>query len=175
MERKTGERPCSHRKLEFLNLTHTPPYHPLPTPPKSFTGFPTGPALTSSLPDCLALFSVPVPRRSFSPLFVLMGARVFPQHPQSWRTSSENSARSRHRSVQLTRRHDIMAQLLLFKEGVQLPARRRNGETGCLCPHAPGSDHPQALQTCEHVLPMLLPGPQPPLFHTPSHRLLHHT
>lgn len=72
-----------------LNLTHTYPKKKhsqafilvLPSHPPSF-------------PERPILFSVLAPRGSFSPLFILSGARVCPQHHRSRRKSSENAARS---------------------------------------------------------------------------------
>ena len=52
------------------------------------------PPHTLPLPELLTLFSVLRSRRSFSPLFVLMGARVFPQHLRIWRKNPGNAARS---------------------------------------------------------------------------------
>lgn len=70
---------------------HRPPYWSCP--------------LRLPLPELLTFFRVLMPRTSFSPLLVLMGARVFTQHPRMWRNSSENSGVS----VQLAGSKTIIA------------------------------------------------------------------
>lgn len=109
--------------------THRPPYRFCP--------------LCLPLPELQTFFRVLTPRRSFSPLSVLMGARVFTGRPRMRRNSSDNLAVGMQRAGNKT----VIAQLCFVKEeppGVGCRSQHR-GETDRVCCHARSQNRPRTL------------------------------